>query len=150
MSRFFHERTLSIAQQAALLNAEWPSLIVERDLYALEATGTLQPSPISAEYTVSIKYRLGGAPKAYVHSPALARRSEAPNEPVPHVYPWLEGTEGHPCLYRPWSNEWNAGKPISRTIVPWLLTWLANYEVWRATGKWLGGGHRLGAKPEHE
>lgn len=150
MNRFFHERALSIAQQTALLKAEWPSLDVARQRDALEAKGILQPTPISAEYTVSITYRIGGTPKVYVHDPPLARRPEAPLDPVPHVYPWRDGTEGHPCLYRPWSNEWNAGKPISRTIVPWLLTWLANYEIWRATGKWLGGGaHLQGTKAEY-
>jgi hypothetical protein len=138
--RYIRETPLSIARQAAALRADWPSLSVTAWRDELKAMGELQPTPISTVFKVSITYRVGDAPEAFVHSPALARRPERPDEPVPHVYPWVGGAEGHPCLFRPWGNEWHAGKAISRTIVPWLLTWLANYEVWRATGKWLGGG----------
>ncbi len=137
---------MSIAQQAAVLRAEWNSLSVKVDRARLTAEGELQPTPISSVYKMSITYCMGGAPEAFVHSPALLRRPERPEEPIPHVYPWKDGTEGHPCLFRPWSNEWHAGKAISRTVVPWLLTWLANYEVWRMTGKWLGGGVLHGTK----
>lgn len=140
MASFIRQKKLTIAQQGAVLRGEWPSLKVVTRRNELEASGVVQPSAISGVYTVSIEYCLGSAPYVYVHSPALSRRREQPDEPVPHVYPWREGTEGRPCLYRPWSNEWHPGKHLSRTIVPWLLTWLANYEVWRATGRWLGGG----------
>jgi hypothetical protein len=120
--------------------AEWPSLSVVLGRGGLTAEGELQPTPISSVYRVSITYRLGRNPEAFVHAPALARRPERPDEPVPHVDPWDGSPEGHPCLFRPWGNEWHAGKAISRTVVPWFLTWLANYEVWHATGKWMGGG----------
>jgi len=29
---------------------------------------------------------------------------------------------------------------IADTTVPWTAEWLANYEVWLATGEWHGGG----------
>lgn len=30
---------------------------------------------------------------------------------------------------------------ISDTIIPWVADWLLYYELWLATGEWLGGGH---------
>ncbi len=42
------------------------------------------------------------------------------------------------CLYLP--GQWSGEKPIAVTIVPWASVWLYFYEVWRATGEWLGGG----------
>jgi hypothetical protein len=29
---------------------------------------------------------------------------------------------------------------LATSIVPWLLAWLIDYELWLATGEWLGGG----------
>jgi hypothetical protein len=29
---------------------------------------------------------------------------------------------------------------VATTIMPWLLLWLTFYELWLATGVWLGGG----------
>jgi hypothetical protein len=29
---------------------------------------------------------------------------------------------------------------IATTIIPWLSLWLYYYEVWHATGEWMGGG----------
>ena len=29
---------------------------------------------------------------------------------------------------------------LSETIIPWAIEWLKYYELWRITGKWLGGG----------
>ena len=32
------------------------------------------------------------------------------------------------------------GQKFAETIVPWACLWLYYYEVWHATGEWLGGG----------
>ena len=35
------------------------------------------------------------------------------------------------------------------TIVPWASLWLYYYEVWHATGEWLGGGeHPIARKKQ--
>jgi hypothetical protein len=44
------------------------------------------------------------------------------------------------CLFLPGSREWNGDDPIALTILPWASLWLYFYEVWHATGEWLGGG----------
>ena len=37
-------------------------------------------------------------------------------------------------------------KLIANTIIPWTVEWLYYYELWQATGEWLGGGEH----PENE
>ena len=37
---------------------------------------------------------------------------------------------------------------VVNTIIPWTSEWLLHYELWHATGKWLGGGHRNDAGPK--
>lgn len=54
---------------------------------------------------------------------------------VPHMY----GQE-RLCLFLPESQEWQPADPIALTIIPWASLWLFFYEVWHATGEWLGGG----------
>ena len=44
------------------------------------------------------------------------------------------------CLYLPGSGEWSSELPLGRTFLPWISLWLYFYEVWHATGEWLGGG----------
>ena len=34
-------------------------------------------------------------------------------------------------------------KLISNTIIPWTIEWLYFYELWLATGEWLGGGEHV-------
>ena len=33
---------------------------------------------------------------------------------------------------------------IADTILPWTSLWLYFYELWHATGQWLGGGEHPG------
>src|SRR6266567_3004201 len=49
----------------------------------------------------------------------------------------------------PWvrmHHDWNPSMSIATTIVPWLSESLLHYEVYRATGKWTGGGHEPGPR----
>lgn len=96
-------------------------------------TGLVKPSGMSDEYQVKVVYRLGEAPQVWVLSPELRDRPDG--TPIPHVYPGPR-----PCLYLPRSGEWHPGMFIADTIIPWTSLWLYYYEVWHATGEWLGGG----------
>ena len=40
-------------------------------------------------------------------------------------------------------SEFNSSKLIANTIIPWTVEWLYYYELWLATGEWLGGGEHL-------
>jgi hypothetical protein len=95
----------------------------------------LRPTPLSRTYTVRLDYAYGGpAPRVNVLRPDL--RAEG-IERLPHVLS-LDAL----CLCYPW--QWDEGKLIARTIVPWASEWLLHYELWRVDGRWHGGGHEPG------
>lgn len=95
--------------------------------------GELRPGDASHSYKVGISYRLRQAPVVHVLKPELCRR--ASGEDVPHCY-----RDGSLCLYYPRNREWTPRAAIAETIVPWTCEWLHFYELWHATGEWLGGG----------
>jgi hypothetical protein len=94
--------------------------------------GHLQPTPLSEQYRVRIRYTLGNYPETDVLSPALGRRSD---ELIPYMY-----RQKTLCLFNPNKQEWNPAMRIGKTILPWTALWLFFYEVWLATGEWKGGG----------
>ena len=103
--------------------------------FGLKWVGKLHPTPVSATYTVSINYRLDERPEVSILDPVLVSRNGAR---LPHVF-----NGNHPCLFRFKYREWDGTMAIVDTIVPWVSTWLAYYEVWLATGIWCG------SKEEH-
>ncbi len=133
MSRF-RSRVLTIAQQIACMRAVHPQFRV-----ALQTTariiwrGALTPTTLSERYEVEICYRLGEEPSVAVLSPVIKERE---GHRIPHVY-----KGNRPCLNVPGAGEWGPDKYIAYTVVGWLSEWLYFYEVWHATGNWLGGGH---------
>ncbi len=94
--------------------------------------GELQPTPLSVTYTVTLAYAFGGrAPRVHVLDPPLR---EEGIETLPHI---LGGDAL--CLCFPW--QWDDGKLIARTIIPWASEWLLHFELWKINQRWLGGGH---------
>lgn len=93
---------------------------------------SLQPSPLSRTYSVRLDYALGGAtPRVKVLAPDLHADGA---ERLPHV---LSGEAM--CLCYPW--QWDDGKLIARTVVPWASEWLLHFEFWKIDKRWHGGGH---------
>jgi hypothetical protein len=133
MAARFHQRRLSIAQQRARMQALYPGFTSTWERGLIRWTGDLQPTDVSERYRIAVAYRLESTPKVRVLAPALRAREDG--EPIPHRYP-----EGHLCLYLTNSGEWTANDYIAETTVPWTSLWLYYYEVWHATGEWLGGG----------
>jgi hypothetical protein len=138
--RFLRKPRLSLGQQRAQIMAAWPGLEARIDGGALVVRGTVQPSPITLAYRVRVTYADFGVPKAFVMAPLLQRRPPEPGRPIPHTYDSLSPGKERPCLYDPSGEEWTSRRPIAMTILPWLLTWLVDYELWYATGVWFGGG----------
>lgn len=102
--------------------------------------GDVNPTPLSATYTVEVRYERGSSPRISVISPSLD--ADKNGKRIPHTY-----RENYLCLYFPPAREWHAGKFIAETIVPWISLWLFYYEGWLATGEWFGGGiHTLQSK----
>lgn len=95
--------------------------------------GNIQPTANSCDYKIRITYRPGFPPDVEVLDPALVNRSAT--ERIPHLY---EGKRL--CLFLPHAFEWDATMMVAETTVPWATLWLHHYEVWMATGEWLGGG----------
>lgn len=147
----YRARPLSISQQAIALRALWPGCHVavqretrirrgrKRTTEFLIASGTLSATPITEEYEVRIEYRERENPKVFVDRPVLARRVEAPDVPIPHMYEANTPGAERPCIFLP-GTDWDSTMAIARTILPWFRCWLLDYEVWRATGVWSGGG----------
>jgi hypothetical protein len=119
------------------MGATWPALKVRRQNFeGAKWVGVLRPQ--FQRYKISIDYRLFKHPIVKVLSPDLIRLPDNEEGQLPHVYP----PEDNPslCLYDPKTDEWDEGKFLSRTIVPWALDWLSCYELWLMTGRWTGGG----------
>lgn len=132
---------LTAQDQLIRMRYTWPGFKSAMRGERMLATGMIQPTALSEVYLVRIEYALGEAPRAYVLRPALRPRDNG--DPIPHTYPGPR-----PCLYLPDSGEWTQSKSIAATIVPWLTLWLLFYEVWHATGDWLGGGSHPLSLPE--
>lgn len=126
-------QALTLPQQIGAVTTTWPDYDCRIERNRLVIRGPAKPATICCVYRVRIQYTLGGAPMISVDEPQL--RPRKPGGKIPHVY-----GQDRPCLYLPKAREWNPSMAIADTIVPWLYLWLFHYEVWHATGEWLGGG----------
>ena len=124
------------------MRAAWPALrctLRGRAAYArLVCRGRLRPSSVTRAYDIAVAYRLGAAPLALVEQPALIGRADQGE--IPHTYVADEYGPLRPCLYYPRDGDWSEDRALAWTIIPWLLEWLVEYEVWLVTGEWCGGG----------
>ena len=125
------QRRLDGQEQSAKLKLFFPSFrqIARGNPYVWE--GSVQPIG-GATYRIRIKYLHGRRPVVDVIEPKLVTREEGVR--IPHTF-----LTGSICLHL--IEEWDSSLFIHETIVPWTCLWLYYYEVWHATGEWLGGGH---------
>lgn len=107
----------------------------------LVARGTLATSSVTGAYRVRIEYRegKGNRPEVYVEEPKLSRRPQEPDTPIPHTYDLATPGKERPCAFYPRA-DWDGTRAIANTVIPWLMSWLVDYEIWHATGQWHGGG----------
>ena len=138
---------LTIRRQIESMRRDWPCFrTIRRSKGIVFWEGRLRP--LCQVYSVQIAFcrqRREGhryfPPLVTVINPLLRQRAEAPEEPIPHHYPNPDcPVLPFLCLHYPPAGEWNPGRRISTTIVPWTIDWLACYEGWLATGEWTGGG----------
>lgn len=131
------QTSINLGAQLSYMKSKYPqftSKLVSYNLIIIK--GSLQPSPRSCTYEFILKYDLSGIPKIKIVSPKLVKNSL--NEKIPHLY-----KAGNLCLYRPKYNEFKVSDYLADTIIPWTSLWLYYYELWHATGEWLGGGEHL-------
>ena len=139
-TKFIARRPLNLAQQAAGIRQTLPWFEVALAGRLLVARGTLVPNLITRKYRVRIEYEgNGNRPEVYVEEPKLLRRPQEPDEPIPHTYESTMPGKERPCAFYP-AMDWDGTRPIATSVVPWLMSWLFDYEVWHATGHWHGGG----------
>ena len=129
--KFFKSASLSFGQQIGRMSGTHPGFHATLTRNVASWTGELQPSAISENYLVRIEYTLRRRPKVWVLRPQLRRRNS--RQKIPHTF-----HDGSVCLHL--HEDWTPAMLIADTIVPWLALWLYHYEVWHATGEWLGGG----------
>ena len=142
---------LTIWQQAHNMRRSWPDFrVLKRSHWEICWEGRLKP--FEQAYIVQIclsrqrkcengRVRSTKIPRVMVVDPLLRRRDESAREPIPHKYLNQDRPEmPFLCLYYPDAREWSGRQSVDRTIVPWTIDWLACYEGWLATGKWMGGG----------
>jgi hypothetical protein len=125
-------RKLSGEQQGAALRAVFRSFrqVSRGNPWAWD--GVLSPLGAGA-YRVRVAYFPTLArPRVTVLEPKLELVEGATK--VPHTF-----DSGRVCVHL--TEEWDPSMYLHQTIVPWTSLWLYYYEVWLATGEWLGGGH---------
>lgn len=132
---------ISLDVQIFNVKKRFPDFSTSKQKEMVTWIGYLQPTPMSSKYKIKIQYSPRNVhPKIWVIFPELIKRID--QDKIPHTY-----NENRLCLFLPGTGEWTRDKLISDTIIPWASLWLYYYEVWHATGDWLGGGvHPLGNK----
>lgn len=141
----------SISQQVQAMRANWPQFTCSRGIAPASVVwfgdlkGLERPFHVSIEYGLPFQghrdlFRI--MPVVRVLRPMLILNWDAEDEaPLPHVYFERPDIRLSPlCLFDPKASEWDPSLLISRTTVGWASRWLAAYEVWEATGRWIGGG----------
>ncbi|MEJ7558643.1 MAG: hypothetical protein WKF66_10070 [Pedobacter sp.] len=126
-------KNLTAMQQYLDFKRNLPAWKAQVQANGFTAKSVIQPTPLSALYSVRITYQQDWAPVIRVLNGQLKPR--VANGKIRHTY-----DNGSLCLYYPKAREWTPKDLISETIVPWISVWLYYYEIWHATGLWLGGG----------
>lgn len=140
-------RALTNTEQIVSMKITWPGLKLRgRRSEAIRWIGNVRPQ--FQTYKVEIIHFIRANPAVRILSPELIRLPDNEEGQLPHVYP--PATDPTLCLYDPCADEWDHSMLISQTIVPWILDWIACYELWLMTGKWTGGGRHPDPKPSTE
>ena len=124
------DRTLALIREGQLLLRHFPHGRSRLKAGVLRWICELQPSEISRQYLVDLRYGPPHLPRVFVRRPRLVPNAD---DRLPHIYP-----NGSLCLHEP--GQWSPGDPIAETILPWACEWLLHYEFWLATGEWCGSG----------
>lgn len=141
----------SLASQIDSMKRLWPMFDATRGLSPGSVVWFGQLKGLERSFFISVEYGVPMPedqslfrffPVIRVLRPALKLNWNASEEaPLPHVYFERPDVRLSPlCLFDPGAGEWNPGMSIADTTLPWAARWLACYEIWEATGRWVGGG----------
>lgn len=126
----------STGQQLLALKKRYPGGFLKHRCDSLVWRCGLVPMAGCEQYNVRLAWKKGHIPEVWVDGGALSRCKDLAS--VPHKFGFDETKRGvHICLLK---REWNQGMLLADTYVPWTMEWLVDFELWLATGEWLGGG----------
>lgn len=130
-------KSIALLAQEKTLQRCFPNSYVQRreKTNFLSWKGKIRPTPLSDEYTIYLKLEKKKI-EVRVTDPKKLKLHPG-EERLPHVYSTPKQIL---CLFYPDGKEWNSGKLISDSILPWTSEWLYFYEIWLITGEWKGGG----------
>lgn len=135
-NKYYRKPKYSLLQQRVALLSAYKDGECQIDKTSLFWFGKIQPTPLSKEYKIVLSYKLGEPPKVWLLGDELEKLD---HKDFPHKYEVdIEKKMVRICLYR--HREFSAYKLLANTIIPWTVEWLYYYELWLATGGWLGGG----------
>ncbi|MFD6165196.1 hypothetical protein ACFWFR_08395 [Oerskovia sp. NPDC060287] len=120
----------SLAVQALWLQRAFPEGTVRLQPSALVWRAHVRPLPSAGTYLLELRADGRTAPSIRVIDPDLVPDNHGR---IPHVY-----EDGSICVAQ--AGDWRRSMLFVRTVVPWALEWLVFYEMWLATGIWMGDG----------
>jgi hypothetical protein len=132
----FKKTRIPLIVQAYKLESYFPNSKCSISRDTLVWKGSLQPSHLSSSYLIKLVYKKDSHPDVFVLKPKPLKLADGKNK-LEHVY---DTNKQHLCIYFRKAKEWDEGKFIADTIIPWVSEWLLHYEFWVATGIWHGGG----------
>lgn len=140
MANKFFKKPKNVAIQLLNLKSKYECLDSKLGIGKLIWKQRVRPSELSRTYDITVKYN-GKIPEVYLYNQGIMTKED---EYIPHCfrrhYKNKEDEYVKLCLYYPRYHEWSNDMFLSETVIPWTIDWLYYYELWRITGKWLGGG----------
>lgn len=139
--RYYKNSSVTLIQQKVALCSAYKGAdcVIDKKNNQLFWSGKIKPTALSKEYTVFLSYRFNKSPKVWIIGDELEKLDDTN---FPHKFDINPKNKMvQICLYR--YSEFNSSKLIANTIIPWTVEWLYYYELWLATGEWLGGGEHL-------
>ena len=133
MVRRFHSQNEGAADyrhfisQKLLVEKHYPGFKCTLRCGSLECVGLIQPSDLSPDYRVRIRYRMGEFPSVRILAPRIEPKSSI------HMY-----RNGNLCLYHPGMTPWPRRGNLHASIIPLVGEWLVFYELYLSEGRWLG------------
>ena len=130
-------KPITIGEQMMSLRIMYSSLIdkIFAKRSELNCIMRLQPSETSIVYKVKIWFKIGDWPKVWLLEPK--ELAQVDGKDPHHIYGFTKRGYVQLCVFYPGKNEWQDSMYLSKTFVPWIITWLSSYEYWQITGQWV-------------
>jgi hypothetical protein len=145
--KYFSRQRLTLTIQQFHLKQAFPQAECSLKRNLLTWKGILQPTALSATYNVEMRCQQNDTPDVWVSGENISDVDSF--DIIPHKYDIdKRRSRVRICLYLP--DDYSASWFFANTIIPWTIEWLYFYEMWLATGEWLGGGLHPIIKAKHK